>query len=128
MAKKLHKSKIKFLLQEKRHNSLTAKALMVAKDYLDNLKQELKVEKMILFGSAARGEMDKDSDIDLIIVSPDFKKMDFPERLLFLSRLRKGKSRSSAMDIFGYTPQEFKNSSKKRIILEEAKEEGIIIS
>ncbi len=128
MVKKLSKSKIRFSSQERHRNGMTAKALMVAEDYLNNLRQELKVEKMILFGSAARGEMNKDSDIDLIVVSSDFKKMDFMERLIWLSRLREGKSRSFAMDVFGYTPQEFKNSNKKRIILEEAKKEGIVVN
>jgi predicted nucleotidyltransferase len=82
---------------------------------------------VILFGSAARGEMHRDSDIDLIIISPDFKKMGFTERLILLSRLREGMKKSASMDIFGYTPEEFERLSKESIVLKEAKREGKII-
>jgi predicted nucleotidyltransferase len=82
---------------------------------------------VILFGSAARGEMHRDSDIDLIIISPDFKKMGFIERLILLSKLREGMKKSAPMDIFGYTPEEFERLSKESIVLKEAKREGKII-
>lgn len=35
----------------------------------------LAVEKALLFGSQARGNARKDSDFDLIVISPDFTKM-----------------------------------------------------
>jgi len=71
--------------------------------------------------------MHRDSDIDLIILSPDFKKMEFMERLILLSRLRRGMKKSAPMDIFGYTPEEFEKLSKESIVLQEAKKEGKII-
>ncbi len=37
--------------------------------------QDIAVEKALLFGSHARGTANKDSDVDLIIVSPSFYKM-----------------------------------------------------
>jgi len=36
------------------------------------VKAEIAVEKVILFGSYAKGTFTEDSDIDLAIVSPDF--------------------------------------------------------
>ncbi|MBI2434354.1 MAG: nucleotidyltransferase domain-containing protein [Candidatus Hydrogenedentes bacterium] len=39
------------------------------------------VAKMVLFGSQARGNAREDSDIDLIVVSPDFEGKDFHQRL-----------------------------------------------
>lgn len=57
------------------------------------------VEKIILFGSAARGETDEYSDIDLIIV----KKTDRP----FVARLVEAPLLPVKADIFVYTPEEF---------------------
>ena len=37
--------------------------------------QDIAVEKALLFGSHAKGTANKDSDVDLIIVSPSFYKM-----------------------------------------------------
>jgi predicted nucleotidyltransferase len=115
MAKKLSRSKIK------------KEVISIVKDYLRNLEGKINVKKVILFGSAARGKMHRDSDIDLIIISPDFKKMGFVERLILLSRLREGMKKSAPMDIFAYTPEEFEKLSKESIILKEAKKEGKVI-
>lgn len=115
MAKKLPKSKIK------------KRILLIVKDYLQNVENKIKVKKAILFGSAAAGKIHRDSDIDLIILSPDFKKMEFMERLILLSRLRRGMKQTAPMDVFGYTPEEFEKLSKELIILQEAKREGKII-
>ena len=41
------------------------------KDYLANLAQYYKLDRVILFGSMAHGNFDKDSDIDLAIFSTD---------------------------------------------------------
>jgi len=115
MAKELSKSKV------------NKKALDIVKDYLRNLEDKIKVKKVILFGSAARGEMHRDSDIDLIIISPDFKKMEFMKRLIFLIRLRREMKKRAPMDIFGYTPEEFEKMSKESVVLGEAKKEGVIV-
>jgi len=97
------------------------------KEYVQSLKSKIKVERVILFGSYGRGEPGKYSDIDLIIISPDFKRMDFMDRLIFLSKMRKEKFMSPGMDIFGYTKEEFERLSKESIVLGEAKEEGVLI-
>lgn len=115
MVRKLSKVKIK------------KRILEIINDYLRNLEGKIKIKKIILFGSAARNQMHRDSDIDLIVLSSQFKKMEFMERLIFLSRARRGMKKSAPMDIFGYTPEEFEELSKKTIILKEAKKEGISI-
>lgn len=97
------------------------------KDYVETLEPHIRVEKVILFGSYARGKVHRDSDIDLIIISPDFKKREFMERLIWLSKMRGEKFINRAMDIFGYTPKEFENIAKESIIMREAKKEGKII-
>lgn len=46
----------------------------VIDDFIKLLQEEnIKIEKVILFGSYAKGTQRKDSDIDLAIISPDFK-------------------------------------------------------
>ena len=42
-------------------------------------KKGIRVSKVILYGSRARGNFSKDSDIDVAIVSPDFGKDRFEE-------------------------------------------------
>lgn len=42
------------------------------KRYHDVLKQSMLVDAIYLFGSYSRGTADQDSDIDLLVVSPDF--------------------------------------------------------
>lgn len=115
MAKKLSQSKIKRV------------TLSIIRDYLQNVEGRIKISKVILFGSHARGEQGKYSDIDLIILSPDFKKIEFMDRLVLLSRLRRGMRRSAPMDILGYTSEEFRKLSRESVVLGEAKKEGVVI-
>lgn len=48
-------------------------------------RKNVKVSKIILFGSYARGDYREDSDIDVIVISDDFAPMDYWERIDFLS-------------------------------------------
>lgn len=97
----------------------------IIKAYLRCIPKKIKIEAVFLFGSYAKGNFNENSDIDLIIVSPDFKKIDFLKRLEMLSSFRKNKlTRSVAMDIIGYTPKEFKNIDKESIIMREVKKEA----
>ena len=57
------------------------------------------VEKILLFGSAARGEQDDSSDVDLIIIKRTSQR--FLERLLAVPLL------PVQADVFVYTPEEF---------------------
>jgi len=64
--------------------------------------RDLHPERIILFGSAARGEADEWSDVDLILVVPTEKR--------FLDRLEEAYLRWNlpvAVDILVYTPSEF---------------------
>lgn len=102
-------------------------AKKIAKKYLETIKTKFKVKKALLFGSAARGDMNRDSDIDLIIISDDFKGLDLTKRLVALSRLRGRKFIDWPMDILGYTPEEFTKLSRVSSMFSEAKKQGIVI-
>lgn len=100
---------------------------LIIKEYIDNLKKSIEITKVILFGSVLGDKFNEDSDIDVIVLSNDFKKMGFLRRLELLSHARKGSSREVPMDIIGYTPDEFNKLSKESIVLKEAKRNGKII-
>ncbi len=55
------------------------------KKFIKLLKEEnITIEKVILFGSYAKGTSTKDSDIDLAIISPDFKEEDCIKNMTLL--------------------------------------------
>lgn len=81
----------------------------------DDLQQEIKnvVEKIvagyqplkvILFGSAARGDMKKDSDIDLFIVKDDPDKRPFRGAKVY--GVLRDLDRNFPLDVIVYTPAE----------------------
>ena len=90
------------------------------KNYLKNLP--INVDEAILFGSSTRGDRLIESDIDLIVVSSDFKNMDFSQRFLILQKNWKSKTE---LEAFGFTPEEFAKLKDKSMILQEAFEHGV---
>jgi len=58
--------------------------LSVTTDYINKLKQQIPVEKVVLFGSYAKGNYTKDSDVDLAVFSPAFDSMSRVDGLTFL--------------------------------------------
>jgi predicted nucleotidyltransferase len=79
---------------------------------------------MFLFGSRAWGKPHQDSDIDLIIVSPTFRKKKPLARGL---NLYDHWSLDYPVDFLCYTPEEFEKLKKKITIVKEAVERGIEI-
>ena len=65
--------------------------------------EKYKPEKILLFGSAARGDYDVDSDADFLIVKKDTPYLG-AERIRELSRLI---TRDIAVDFLVYRPDEF---------------------
>jgi len=92
--------------------------------YREDLEKKINIKKIILYGSYAYGKPNKTSDIDLIIVSPDFKKISPLKRLELLSLIRS--ESLDPIEAIGYTPEEFKNY-KKSIFLGPAVEKGKVV-
>lgn len=101
----------------------------IVKAYLKNMPKNIKVVGIFLFGSYATGRIREDSDVDIIVISPDFKKTPFIKRLELLSHVQGAGeiTRSVPMDIFGYTLKEFKEIDKESVIMRQAKKEGKMI-
>jgi len=86
-------------------------------DYLKQslLKYGIQVDSIALFGSALKGTMDKDSDIDLIIISLDFENLDSFERakLTMNPEIDTLKKFKVSMDIINLSPNEYNESNMK---------------
>lgn len=64
---------------KKKVNQKILKTIQAYRKVLDD--QKIKVEKLILFGSQAKGKAKSSSDIDLCVVSSQFGKNRFEERV-----------------------------------------------
>lgn len=88
------------------------------------LSKVIPVTEMIFFGSRATGKAGKESDVDLLVVSPafrnvksargkelyDFWELDYP------------------VDFLCYTPEEFEKQKRKISLVRAVLKEGIIIT
>jgi predicted nucleotidyltransferase len=88
------------------------------------VQKEIPITKMYLFGSMAWGSPHKDSDIDLIVVSPTFRKKKSFKRSI---GLYKRWQLDYPVDFLCYTPEEFKKLSQQITIVRKAVKEGIEI-
>ncbi len=82
------------------------------------------IRKMILFGSRAWGRTHRDSDVDLIIVSPAFRKKKALDRGF---ELYKRWDLDYPVDFLCYTPEEFQRLKKQMTVVRKAADEGIEI-
>lgn len=95
------------------------------KMFKKELTRDFPVEKIILFGSMVKGKVHKDSDVDLIVVSPRFRDMGFFKRGAAMYdhwNIRR------PVDFLCYTPKEFNRLSKGVTIVREAIRTGKEIS
>ena len=93
-------------------------------NFKKELGKDIKVDKMLLFGSFARGDYRRWSDIDLLIVSKDFRNIKKVKRPV---KLYDYWTYKYPVDFLCYTPEEFKRLSKRITIVREAVKEGIVI-
>lgn len=92
--------------------------------FLKNLKKELGVREVYLFGSRVHGVPLKDSDLDMIVVSEEFSKRSFIENMELVNRLWNG---SFTLEIFPYTPEQIEKYKGRKTIITEALEKGVRI-
>ena len=79
------------------------------------IKNGLSVDSIALFGSALTGEMHEDSDIDLIIISADFRNKDIFERsqMTMIPEIATLKKFKISMDVINLSPEEYDDSKIK---------------
>ncbi|MFH0954549.1 MAG: nucleotidyltransferase domain-containing protein [Candidatus Micrarchaeota archaeon] len=96
----------------------------IVASFAKRLQKNFSVERLILFGSRAGQTHLNDSDYDFLIVSRDFEKIGFLERIPLV--IRKTKSFFSA-DFLCYTPKEFLAKQKHIGIVSTAIQSGVRI-
>lgn len=64
--------------------TIPQEVLIVTNDYINKLRKQILVEKVILFGSYAKGVDTMDSDVDIAVFSPAFENMSRVDGLTFL--------------------------------------------
>lgn len=94
------------------------------KKFKESVAKKFLVEKIIIFGSAARGEMTEHSDIDIIVVSRKYGRKDV---FKITPKLYDAWQVSYPVDIILFNVREFKKLKRRVSIVSEALREGIAI-
>lgn len=104
--------------------SLEKKELNLINKYINLLKQKgIKVSKVILFGSHAKGKANPDSDIDIVVISSQFGKNNFKEMML----LRKlALEIDSHIEPIPFTPQDL--DDRYSTLSQEIKKYGVLLT
>lgn len=77
------------------------------------LQEQFSAERVLLFGSHARGHAQPDSDYDLIIVSGHFAGIHLLRRGFGLKQLFYQEGGNSPMDLICLTPEEFEQAQNR---------------
>lgn len=77
--------------------------------FIRKLERQVRVEKVILFGSFVEGGPTEDSDLDLLVVSKDFHGKDEDARLDLL--YRSSRFMQPEVHPWGVTPEELQRAS-----------------
>jgi len=91
-------------------------------------KEGLKIDGIVVFGSASRGENGPDSDIDIAVISRDFASLEMLERMRIISRTRfRARIFDRPMDTLAYTPEELEGAEEGSFLGDEIKEKEILV-
>lgn len=94
------------------------------KVFRESVNDEIPIDKMLFFGSFAKGKQHKWSDIDLVVVSPKFKRKKSFKRA---RKLYDHWNLNYPVEFLCYTPQEFNKLKKQFTVVKEAVKTGIEI-
>ena len=98
--------------------------LQLLRQHLIFLKKKFKPEQVILFGSRARGDNLKESDIDIMVISKQFALIPFRERM---AQAYGYWNKRIDLEQICYTPEEVEVKKKQIGIVQQALKEGIRI-
>jgi len=101
---------------------MDAKTLAAVKQFVAAVGRVYRLHKALVFGSRARGDYLKHSDVDLLLVSDDFADVPFPDRP---SRLYQYWTGGLPLEVLCYTRAEFEKKSQMIGLVQDAVKEGI---
>ncbi len=96
-----------------------------AKEIAEIVAKKYKPEKIILFGSVARGEIRKDSDIDLCIIKKT--KLPFRKRICKIYDLIDNVDSEHGVEPVIFTPKEFKEREETNYFIRNILKDGKIL-
>lgn len=89
----------------------------ILKDFIVKVRERLSNVEVYLFGSYARGDWLRDSDIDLVVISSSFRNIDVSRRYSIVRSLLPAKV---SIELLLYTPEEFKKIKEKSVVIQDA--------
>jgi len=95
------------------------------KDIVGTLKAKYYPQKIILFGSCVSGRVNKNSDIDMLIIKDTNKS--YGARFLEVCQLARNLKRHIPFEPFVLTPQELKKESSRNLFLQEIIKKGKVL-
>jgi hypothetical protein len=78
--------------------------------FVKKVPKSIKVDQVIIFGSYLEGNVSQDSDIDVLVISDDFKKMNADQRLEVLYDA--AEDIEPEIDAWGFTQEELKRAGE----------------
>ena len=83
------------------------------------------IDKIILFGSCAKGTANEYSDIDIAVISDDFGDMKLLERLEFIGGAMAMAKIMDPVEVHAYTKEEFETKKEGTFVGDEIKAKGV---
>jgi len=96
----------------------------LAVEIKDFLSKYIGVEHLILFGSYAKGFQRADSDIDVVVVSDDFKSMSAFDKISLLANV--SVAVDSRIELIGVTSNEYEQAQRGSL-LNDIKQSGKVL-
>lgn len=101
---------------------ISKKLEQTIREYIELLKKDkMPIQRVVLFGSYAKGKQNSWSDVDLCVVSPAFKDSWQTTQYLWQKLPRDSKF---ILEPVGYTPKDFKDESS---LINQIKKTGVKI-
>lgn len=94
--------------------------------FVNIISKDIRVQKVILFGSYASGHPHRDSDIDIAVVSPDLGKRNEMEEMAHL--LKKAHEVDIDLEPHPFNPRELRHPARSSFVYEILKTGKVIYS
>jgi len=94
--------------------------LRVVEVFLEELLKRVRVKEVYLFGSYAKEMWVKTSDIDLVVVSPDFRGIPYLERLDLINEVQWRLNIKPFIEAVPLTPEELEVKLKESAVIRDA--------